>query len=100
MPLGKAPHYQIARWLNELSGSLSVSELVVRSGISRYAIARWLQGKTRPRLHDFLRLVEVRRRTSPVGSASRSPRRSACSRGSRQQASCGASTGASSSESR
>jgi transcriptional regulator with XRE-family HTH domain len=57
--LGKAPHFQIARWLGELAGSLGVSELAARSGISRYAIARWLQGKTRPRLHDFLRLVEA-----------------------------------------
>jgi transcriptional regulator with XRE-family HTH domain len=57
--LGSAPDFQVATWLGELAGSLSVSELSERSGISRYAIARWLQGKTRPRLHDFLRLVEA-----------------------------------------
>jgi transcriptional regulator with XRE-family HTH domain len=46
-------------WLTELAGSTKVSHLAARSGFSRYAIARWLQGKAHPRLHDFLALVEA-----------------------------------------
>jgi hypothetical protein len=33
--------------------------LAERSGCSRFAIARWLRGQTRPRLPDFLALVEA-----------------------------------------
>jgi transcriptional regulator with XRE-family HTH domain len=56
----RAPRgFQPDRWLTELLGSTSVSQLAARSGYSRYAIARWLQGKARPRLHDFLALVEA-----------------------------------------
>jgi transcriptional regulator with XRE-family HTH domain len=51
--------YQPDRWLTELLGSTSISQLAERSGYSRYAVARWLQGKARPRLHDFLALVEA-----------------------------------------
>jgi transcriptional regulator with XRE-family HTH domain len=51
--------YHPDRWLTELLGSTSLTELAARSGYSRYAVARWLQGKARPRLHDFLALVEA-----------------------------------------
>jgi hypothetical protein len=51
--------YRVGAWLRELAGSIAITELAVRSGSSRFAIARWLQGKTQPRLHDFLALVEA-----------------------------------------
>lgn len=57
--IGGPRTFQPDRWLNELRGSSSVTQLATRSGFSRYAVARWLQGKTQPRLHDFLALVEA-----------------------------------------
>jgi transcriptional regulator with XRE-family HTH domain len=57
--LGEAPPYQVHTWLRELAGSMAVAELAARSGISRFAIARWREGTTKPRLPDFLALVEA-----------------------------------------
>ncbi len=51
--------FRVGRWLNELAGSTTVVELADRSGYSRFAVARWLQEKTQPRLHDFLTLLEA-----------------------------------------
>jgi transcriptional regulator with XRE-family HTH domain len=50
---------RVDRWLGELRGSTPVSQLAARSGFSRFAISRWLQGRAAPRLHDFLALVEA-----------------------------------------
>lgn len=55
----RAPDYSVHRWLDALRGATSVSALAARSDHSRYAIARWLRGQTRPRLPDFLSLLEV-----------------------------------------
>ena len=49
----------VARWLSALRGSLAVVELARRSQRSRFAITRWLGGETRPRLPEFLRLVDA-----------------------------------------
>lgn len=57
--LGSAPPFRVEAWLSELAGSITLSDLAARSGVSRYALARWLRGKTQPRLHDFLALVEA-----------------------------------------
>lgn len=57
--LGVRPEFHVDAWLRELSGSLAARELAARSGVPRLTVARWLQGKTRPRLHDFLALVEA-----------------------------------------
>jgi DNA-binding phage protein len=57
--LGQAPPYHVHAWLRELAGSTAVAELAARSGISRFAIARWFAGATKPRLPDFLALVEA-----------------------------------------
>ncbi|HKU37194.1 MAG TPA: DUF4423 domain-containing protein, partial [Polyangiales bacterium] len=51
--------FRVDRWLSELRGSTPVSQLAARSGYSRYAISRWLQGGAQPRLPDFLGLVEA-----------------------------------------
>ncbi len=59
-PAIRAPRgYQPDRWLVELLGSTTIAQLAQRTGFSRYAIARWLHGKAKPRLHDFLALVEA-----------------------------------------
>jgi transcriptional regulator with XRE-family HTH domain len=57
--LGKAPPFRVEAWLSELAGSITLSDLAARSGVSRFALARWLRGKTQPRLPDFLALVEA-----------------------------------------
>src|SRR5262245_25890531 len=48
--------FRVDSWLAELRGSTPVSQLAARSGYSRYAIGRWLQGRAQPRLPDFLGL--------------------------------------------
>ncbi len=49
----------LADWLMSLKGSVTVAELARRSGRSRYAIGRWLFGETKPRLPEFLELVDA-----------------------------------------
>ncbi len=57
--LGEADDEGVAAWLDALRGSTAINELSERLDVSRYAVSRWLKGATRPRLPDFLRLVEV-----------------------------------------
>jgi transcriptional regulator with XRE-family HTH domain len=57
--LGVADDDGVARWLDELRGQSSLQDLAARSGVSRHALGRWLSGQTRPRLPDFLHLVDV-----------------------------------------
>ena len=49
----------VAEWLTALRGNQKVGNLAKRIDRSRYAVARWLSGQTRPRLPDFLRLIEA-----------------------------------------
>jgi len=49
----------VANWLEALRGDTSITSLASRVGASRFAVSRWLSGATRPRLPDFLRLVEA-----------------------------------------
>jgi len=49
----------VAALLDEVRANNSITELAERTGISRYAISRWLGSKTEPRLPDFLRLFEA-----------------------------------------
>ena len=49
----------VSAWLAGLRGNTAIKELSERIGASRYAVARWISGDTRPRLPDFLRLVEA-----------------------------------------
>jgi transcriptional regulator with XRE-family HTH domain len=49
----------VVRLLHDLRGSASIADLTRRTGLSRYAVSRWLSGDTQPRLADFLRLVEA-----------------------------------------
>ncbi|MDP2315621.1 MAG: DUF4423 domain-containing protein [Pseudomonadota bacterium] len=49
----------VARLLDDLRGSASITDLARRSGLSRYSLSRWLAGQTQPRLAEFLQLVEA-----------------------------------------
>jgi transcriptional regulator with XRE-family HTH domain len=49
----------VARFLDDLRGSASITDLARRSGLSRYSLSRWLAGLTQPRLAEFLALVEA-----------------------------------------
>jgi transcriptional regulator with XRE-family HTH domain len=57
--LGGGPQFDVAAWLSELAGSLAIAELAARSGLSRYAVGRNLRGTTKPKLDDFIALVEA-----------------------------------------
>ncbi len=48
----------IAQWLTLLTGTIPISELASRTGLSRFRLRRWLKGESRPRLPDFLRLLD------------------------------------------
>ncbi len=48
----------VDRWLLALRGAASVNDVAARSGCSRYSVSRWLRGLARPRLPDFLRLID------------------------------------------
>lgn len=49
----------VARLLDDLRGSTTISDLARRADLSRYSVSRWLSARTQPRLPDFLRLVEA-----------------------------------------
>jgi transcriptional regulator with XRE-family HTH domain len=47
------------RWLMALRGTASVNDVAARCGCSRYSVSRWLRGLAKPRLPDFMRLVDA-----------------------------------------
>ncbi len=49
----------LSPWLRALRGRSPIGLIAERAGCSRYAVGRWLKGQTRPRLPDFLRLVDA-----------------------------------------
>ena len=49
----------VAAWLSALRGNAPIKDIAERAQASRYAVARWLAGNTRPRLPDFLQLVQA-----------------------------------------
>lgn len=49
----------VAALLVELKGSTQIAALARETGLSRFAISRWLAGKGEPKLPDFLCLVEL-----------------------------------------
>jgi DNA-binding MarR family transcriptional regulator len=49
----------VAAFLRELRGKTPLSVLAERSGYSRFRVGRWLAGRARPRLPEFLCLVEA-----------------------------------------
>ena len=49
----------LASWLEALRRGKSIAMLVRASGRSRHAITRWLKGRARPKLPEFLMLVHA-----------------------------------------
>jgi transcriptional regulator with XRE-family HTH domain len=49
----------VARLLDDLRGKASIVSLAASTKRSRFAIARWMNGTTEPRLPDLLRVVEA-----------------------------------------
>ncbi len=48
----------VAAFLRELRRDTPISEIVQRTGLSRYQVARFLSGTAEPRLPDLLRLID------------------------------------------
>ena len=57
--VGAADDQGVADWLAAHRGTVTVQDLASRCDRSRYAVGRWLSGSTRPRVPDFLRLVQA-----------------------------------------
>lgn len=57
--LGEADDQGVADWLAAWRGGRTLHEVAERCDRSRYAVGRWLNGSTRPRVPDFLRLVQA-----------------------------------------
>lgn len=51
--------YDLANWLDAVRGSTPVRQLAARAGLSPFAVGRWLRGDARPRLPDFLRVLDA-----------------------------------------
>jgi transcriptional regulator with XRE-family HTH domain len=49
----------LAGWLRDVKGKAAIGNVAERSGLSRFAVSRFLRGSAEPRLPDFLRLVEA-----------------------------------------
>ena len=49
----------VATLLNDLRGRTPVAQVARRAGLSRFAVSRWMRGKTEPRLPDFFRALEA-----------------------------------------
>src|SRR4051812_22450166 len=49
----------VALLLDDLRGGSSIADVARRAGSNRYAVSRWLSGKSEPRLPDFLRMVDA-----------------------------------------
>jgi transcriptional regulator with XRE-family HTH domain len=60
LPVGaKVSAAEVASFLRELRGKTPLSVLAERAGYSRFRVSRWLQGSARPRLPEFLCMVEA-----------------------------------------
>jgi transcriptional regulator with XRE-family HTH domain len=62
--------FTLDRWLSLLRGRTPLQLVAERAGLSRFAVSRFLTGQTRPRLPQFLQLVEaITDRTSDLADA-------------------------------
>jgi transcriptional regulator with XRE-family HTH domain len=59
MPADPVSPQALAIFMDDLRGSHPVSALARESGLSRYALTRWLSGQTQPRLPDFFHYIEA-----------------------------------------
>jgi hypothetical protein len=51
--------WAVAAWLDSLRGTTPIADVARRAERSRFSVGRWLSGRSTPRLHDFLRLLEA-----------------------------------------
>lgn len=51
--------YDVGAWLAKLCAGKRIASLAKELGCSRSSVSRWLSGDTKPRLPDFLRLIDV-----------------------------------------
>jgi transcriptional regulator with XRE-family HTH domain len=58
-PPPKGCEFNLTSWLNAVRGAVSLVDLATRTNYSRYQVARWLQGNAKPRLPQFLRVVDI-----------------------------------------
>lgn len=58
-PRWRKQRFALASWLDEVRGDTSLVDLAERVGLSRFAVGRWCRGQAKPRLPDFLRLVDA-----------------------------------------
>lgn len=49
----------VAAFLRHLRGNTPIGVTAARAGANRFSVARWLSGRSEPRLPDFLRLVDA-----------------------------------------
>ncbi len=49
----------MGRLIDDLRGTLSITDLARRVGAPRSTVSRWLSNATQPRLPDFLRAIEA-----------------------------------------
>ena len=57
--LGAMDDAGVAAWLQALLGKRPLRDVCAAVGQTRFTVSRWLSGRTRPRLPDFLALVEA-----------------------------------------
>jgi hypothetical protein len=53
-----SPRLIVARLLDDLRGKTPIAELARRTGYSRFALARWIQGRADPTLVEFLVMLD------------------------------------------
>jgi transcriptional regulator with XRE-family HTH domain len=51
--------FVMSAWLDALRGRTSIQMIADRTQLSRFAVSRWLKGQARPRLPEFLQLVDA-----------------------------------------
>jgi transcriptional regulator with XRE-family HTH domain len=49
----------LSDWLRALQAQTPIQDIASRSGKSRFAVRRWLLGEAKPRLPDFMRLLDA-----------------------------------------
>lgn len=58
-PFASGEVEELAVWLDSLRGSRTVVELSRDAGVSRFKLGRWFTGRSVPRVHQFLSLIEA-----------------------------------------
>ena len=56
---GRDVERDLTGWLRDVKGTATILSVAARSGLSRFAVSRFMSGAGEPRLPDFLRLCEA-----------------------------------------